>query len=192
MRNKFRDYEKNPIDIANENDLVELIQIIVGQKLKSNYFNRWSKEALLSEGWIQIQNLLKSWDESKGVPFTKYCFLYLGGRISDGMRSFEEGMHRNWEGKEEGRYIHKMQQFAESDIPHSNECNGASECNNPLDSKETFREQIVNKPSITKHERFIVNQIAQGTTMKTIGVMMDISESMVSRKCRYIRSKINE
>ena len=57
MPSKFRDYEINPIDISNDNDLIELINNIVGLKIRSGYFKRWSKQALLSEGWIQILSL---------------------------------------------------------------------------------------------------------------------------------------
>jgi hypothetical protein len=71
MQNKFRNYETNPIDMNNADDLIELINNIIGTKINQGYFKRWSKESLLSEGWIQIQPLIKNWDKSKGVSFNK-------------------------------------------------------------------------------------------------------------------------
>ena len=100
---QIRDFEKNPVDINNPEDVYYLVKVVVSSKIKKSFFKRWSFDALVSEGWIQIQILIKSYDPSSNVPFDRYCFKYLGGRISDGMSSFEEGMVRDWDKDAENR-----------------------------------------------------------------------------------------
>ena len=191
VQTKFRDYESQPIDMADSDELILLIKNIIMLKIKQGYFRRWPMEALLSEGWIQIQNLIKSWDETKGVSFNKYCYLFLPTRISDGMSSFEEGMIKG-PASGSSRYVHKYYQFAESEQEHSNPANGASYENTFAQHKETIVDRVLNHPSLTEIERKVVDMIGRGTTMKAIGASIGVTESRISQICKLIRSKVNE
>ena len=191
MQNKFRNYETDPIDMNNNDDLIELINNIIGTKINQGYFRRWSKDALLSEGWIQIQSLIETWDKSKGVAFNKYCYLYLPSRISDGMQGFEEGMAKNKPGSE-FRYAHRAWQFDEYEDAHTNPANGASCEDTFAQHKDTIVDRVLNHPSLTEAERTVVDMIGRGTTMKAIGAAMGVTEARISQRCKLIRSKINE
>ena len=191
MPSKFRNYETNPLDLNNNDDLIELINNIIGTKINQGYFKRWSRDSLLSEGWIQLQSLLETWDESKGVPFNIYCYMYLPTRISDGMQSFEEGMSKNKPGSEV-RFVHRAWQFDESENSHANPANGASCEDTFAQHKETIVERVLNHPSLTEAERTVVDMLGRGTTMKAVGAAMGVTESRISQRCKLIRSKINE
>lgn len=183
----FRDYESDPIDMDNSDDLIQLLDFVIGAKVNKGHFRKYSREALMSEGWIQLQKLKDSWDPSKGVPFTKYVFKFLGGRISDGMQTFEDGKYRN---KDEGsRYLSRVHQFPESDLfAHMNECGGAS-----VDPSElSFKEELLSTGGLDKTQREIIEGIASGFTMKQIGIRQGVCESMISRRVKEIRSIINE
>jgi len=190
----FRDYEVNPIDINNSDDIIELINNIVGLKVKTGYFRRWSREALLSEGWIQIQSLKETWDPSKGVSFNQYCYMFLPSRISDGMQSFEEGMHRSTRnGTKNKKWIHRSCQFDDNpEREHQNPANGAYTEDTFAQHEETIVDRVLNHPSLTEAERTVVYMIGRGTTMKAVGAAMGVTESRISQRCKMIRSKINE
>ena len=191
MLNDFRNYETDPIDIDNNDDLIELIVNVIGTKINRGYFKRWSKDALLSEGWIQIQSLRKSWNADKGVPFNKYCFMYLPTRISDGMFGFEEGMAKGLTGSAT-RFTHRAWQFEEHENEHANPANGAC-CDDAFaQHKETIVDRCLNHPSLTETERTIVDMVGRGIPMKAIGAAMSVTESRISQRCKMIRSKINE
>ena len=190
----FRDYEASPIDINNSDDIIELINNIVGLKIKNGYFKRWSREALLSEGWIQVQKLKETWDPSKGASFNQYCYMFLPSRISDGMQSFEEGMNRSTrDGTELKRWIHRACQFDDNpELDHQNPANGAYTEDTFAQHRETIVDRITGCPSLLDDERLIVDLIGRGTTMKAIGKILGVTESRVSQRCKMIRSKINE
>ncbi len=191
MPSKFRDYEINPIDISNDNDLIELINNIVGLKIRSGYFKRWSKQALLSEGWIQILSLKEKFNPSKNVPFNKYAYMYLPVRISDGMAGFEEGMGKFVPGSNR-RWTHRAHQFPEDSFYHSNPAYSACIEDTFAQHKETIEDRVDNCLGLNQEERLIVSLIGKGTTMKAIGQALGVTESRVSQRCKIIRRKINE
>ena len=185
MINNQDSYKKcfNPTD---NNDLITLVEIVIASKIKKGFFSRWSKESLLSEGWIQIEKLKKTWQKELNVSFSHYVFMYLGNRIFDGMSSFEEGMSR-LKTKSDKRWTHRALQFQET----SNECNNAFTEDVFAQHKETIFDRL-NACGLTEREKNIVHSLARGIPMKTIGNHLGISESRVCQCTKEIRRLINE
>ena len=170
-----RDLKTHPIDPSNEEDLLLMIRLVLRNACRRGYFKRWDYGLLLSEGWIQILKLKKSYDPEKNSSFSSHCFAYLPSRISDGMSLFEEGMKaplRRRTIKSEHRWVHRTSQ-----LDHEGNTRGElNESPTPASSEDGTKFDVGDYPGLvwlldrsnsnllTKEEFCILRKLYHGET----------------------------
>lgn len=178
MTKTTADREFNP---KNQEDLYDIVYLIVVHKSKQGYFKRWQKQALISEGWEQIQGLAKRWDDTKGVSFLTYCWMYLPCRISDGMRGFEEGMKRTKKGKH--RFAFKVWQD-KNDAWNIQLADTTVEPNSEISIIDEMMAL-----DLTEKETEVLHLIVRGNKFKDVAVALGVSGARISQLIKAMGKK---